>query len=187
MTLLAQCLLLAWLLAGLLPQRWRLLAIAPALLALIPLGNGISAAMALRGMWGDPSATTLQLVLLSLLGRTPASIAKDWKIPAGVAACAALFYPLALGLGDFDPYRFGFQPLGLVVVLASLAMLAWWRGQSLLLWLFAVDLIVFAAGWHESRNLWDVLIDPLLAIAMLVLALRNGLAAWKARQEEGAQ
>jgi hypothetical protein len=129
--------------------------------------------MALRALWGDPSVTTLQLLALSLAGR-PAPIGRT---PATVLAIFGIaFYVLALGLGDFDPYRLGYggwPAATLVSMLAAAALLAWRRGQPLWLWLLAVDLAVFAAGLPESSNLWDALFDPLLVAAALILALRG--------------
>jgi hypothetical protein len=173
----AQVLLVAWIvwqLAARAPSsQRRLFAAGGAALALVPLADGVSAAMALRALWGDPSATTLQLLALSLAGR-PARIG---RAPAAVLALFGIgFYVLALGLGDFDPYRLGYPgrpAVALVVVLAAAALLAWRRVQPLWLWLLAVDLAVFAAGLAESGNLWDALCDPLLVGAASVFALRG--------------
>lgn len=176
--LLAQVLIVIFLLDRLLPKRLHLVAVLCGLLILIPLPE-ISPAMVLRGFWGDPSITTLQLLVLSLISRRPAAFSQDWRGPALIALVAALFYPLALGWGDFDPYRLGYQPWRLVLVLTLPALYCWWRGQSIWLWLLAVDLLAWAAGLLESRNLWDTLLDPLLAVACLILALRN---AWRSHR-----
>jgi hypothetical protein len=179
----AQALLIAWIawivwhFATRAPSRQRrLFAAGAAALALIPIypwADGVSAAMALRALWGDPSVTTLQLLALSLAGR-PARIG---RAPAAALALFGIgFYVLALGLGDFDPYRLGYPgwpAVALVAVLAAGALLAWRRGQPLWLWLLTVDLAVFAAGLAESGNLWDALFDPLLVGAAAVLALRG--------------
>jgi hypothetical protein len=173
----AQVLLVAWIvwqLAARAPRRYRRLSAAgAAVLSFIPIADGVSAAMALRALWGDPSVTTLQLLALSLAGR-PAPIGRT---PATVLAIFGIaFYVLALGLGDFDPYRLGYggwPAATLVSMLAAAALLAWRRGQPLWLWLLAVDLAVFAAGLPESSNLWDALFDPLLVAAALILALRG--------------
>jgi hypothetical protein len=152
----------------------RLFAAGGAVLALIPIADGVSAAMALRALWGDPSVTTLQLLALSLAGR-PAQIGRAQA--AALAIFGLGFYVLALGLGDFDPYRLGYAgwpAATLVTVLAAAALFAWRRGQPLWLWLLAVDLTVFAAGLTESSNVWDMLFDPLLVAAALILAVRGG-------------
>jgi hypothetical protein len=173
MMILAQVLLLIWLFSRLLPRRLTWLAAVFGLAALIPWGHGLSLAAALRALWGDPSITTIQLLVLAVAGRTPAAFGRRWQGPAVIAVISLLFYPLALGAGDFDPYRLGFHPTVLLAVLAIPALLLWWRGQVLWLWLLAVDLLAFAAGVLESTNLWDYLTDPLLAIACAVLVVRN--------------
>lgn len=156
------------------------------LLALIPWSSGaisgVSPAMALRGLWGDPSITTLQLLFLALISRTPSAFTTGWRAPAAIAAIAALFYPLALGATDFDPYRLGYPSLLallLVLPLGIAAVTLWWRGQSLWLWLLAIDLLAWTIGLLESPNLWDTLLDPLLAVTCLVLAVRNGWRTYR--------
>ncbi|CAB1369234.1 hypothetical protein [Denitratisoma oestradiolicum] len=179
MPLLAQALLIAALAALPFRGRWKLLALLPAILSLAPLGEGVSLAMMLRGLWGDFSVTSLQLLVLCLAGRPPQAL--GWRGPALIAASAALFYPLALGLGDFDPYRLGYTAWPLLAVFGAFALAAWWRGQPIWLWLLTIDILAWAAGLLESPNLWDTLLDPLLAAAMLILALRNGWRTYKTR------
>ncbi|MDP2793157.1 MAG: hypothetical protein Q8O25_03595 [Sulfurisoma sp.] len=169
----AQALLVAWIvwkITARAPSRQRrLFYVAAAALSLIPLADGVSAAMALRALWGDPSITTVQLLVLSLTGR-PAQIG---RAPAAALALFGIgFYILALGLGDFDPYRLGYAAWPLVTILGAAALLAWRRGQPLYLWLLAVDLAAYAVGLHESNNLWDILFDPLLVAAALLAAFR---------------
>ncbi len=169
----AQALLVAWVVwkfaAAAPSHQRRLFAAGIAALSLIPLADGVSAAMALRALWGDPSVTTLQLVALSLANR-PAQFSRGQAI--ALALFGSVFYVLALGLGDFDPYRIGYTAGPLLAILAGVAVSAWWRGQPLYLWLLAVDLAAFAAGVFESTNLWDALFDPLLLIAAMVVAIR---------------
>lgn len=179
MPLLAQALLIAALAALPFRGRWKLLVLLPAVLTLAPLGEGVSLAMMLRGLWGDFSVTSLQLLLLCLIGRPAQDL--GWRGPALIAAVATLFYPLALGLSDFDPYRLGYAAWPLLAIFGAAALVAWWRGQALWLWLLSIDLLAWAAGLLESPNLWDTLLDPLLAAAMLILALRNGWRTYKIR------
>lgn len=172
----AQALIAAWLI-NLLSQRLPLCIRAVVimggtgfvLLPMLTTDGGLSAAMALRALWGDPSITTLQLLALSLLGR-PASIGR--RPAAALAIFGIAFYVLALGLGDTDPYRIGYSAAPLVIVLAGAAASNWWRGQPLYLWLLTIDLVAFGFGLTESRNLWDALFDPLLVAAAAVIALR---------------
>lgn len=147
-----------------------------ALLAFLPI-HGVSLAMAARGLWGDPSATSLQLLLLALFHRTPVSIRYGWRLPAFIAALSFVLYLSALGPWDIDLYRVGYRPACLVAAFGALALFAWWRGYAAFLWLFAIDVLCWRAGLLESVNLWDALVDPLLMSAMLALAVRNGYRA----------
>ena len=173
-----QTLLVAWVMRLLLPKRWSWLALVLAPLALLPIFHGIAATTALRALWGDPSMTTLQLVVLTLVGRPPAAF-NDWRAPAIIALAGAIFYPLALGFGNLDPYRFGFQPVYLVVLTMLPALLLWWRQQPLWLWLLTIDLAAFVLHVLESSNFWDYLLDPLLAFGCLLLAIRNLISGAK--------
>ena len=177
----AQVLIVAWLLV-LIGVRSRIAAVLLALLALVPVHGSVSPAMALRGLWGDPSVTTLQLLLLALAGRTPPALHSGWRAPAFVAVVAAALYASALGPWNLDLYRFGYQPAALVAAFGALALIAWWQGQPLYLWLLAIDLIAWRAGCLESTNFWDALLDPLLMFAMLALILRNGYRASQNRK-----
>lgn len=170
----AQALIAAWLinlLARRLPPCIRAVVLmGGAGFVLLPMDNGVSAAMALRALWGDPSVTTMQLLALSLAGR-PVAIGR--APAAALAIFGVAFYVLALGLGDFDPYGIGYAAVPLVIVLAGAAFSAWWRGQPLYLWLLAVDIAAFGFGVLESNNVWDYLFDPLLIAAAVVVAIRR--------------
>jgi hypothetical protein len=174
--LVAQVLIVAWLLR-LVGVRSRVVATLVSLLVLVPVHAGVPPAMALRGLWGDPSITAVQLLVLALVGKAPKAFREGWRAPAVIAVSAAALYASALGPWNLDFYRFGYQPAALVTVLGAIALIAWWRGQPLYLYLLAIDLAAWRAGVLESTNLWDALLDPLLMCAMLALALRNGRRA----------
>lgn len=193
MMIAAQSLIVAWLVLQLAPRRGHgnsppplapmatLASLAAALLVQVPFMDGVSAAMALRGLIGDPSITTVQLLVLSLAGRTPAALSRGWVAPAALVLLGLLLYPAALGALDWDIYRAGYQPALLLALLALPALAAWSRGQSLALWLLGIDLLAFAAGLPESTNLWDSLIDPLLFLAALVLLIRYAVRNFRSR------
>ena len=97
----------------------------------------------------------------------------------GAALTGLLLYPMALGLGPFDPYSLGFSGLGfsapwLPLLLAAAATAAWWRGLRAT----AVVLLAVFWGWllgvGESQNLWNYLLDAwlwLFALAWLPYSL----------------
>ncbi|HXK08647.1 MAG TPA: hypothetical protein VMT70_03275 [Vicinamibacteria bacterium] len=135
--------------------------------ALVPLG-GLPAAAYARGAVGDLSVTTMLLLLHSLLRPVLGweSVGKASRITLQVLAATGglLLYPSALAPGPTDPYRIGF---GNPWFLAALLLLA--TGALVLRLHFvassiALAVLVWALGGYESRNLWDYLLDPLLAV-----------------------
>ena len=155
-----------------------------ALFALLPLGPlrqraalGATAlalvagiAPSMHGVFGTPSLTLLQLAILAHAGRPSPFNA---RIACGLLGFSAIFYPLALGLGAFDPYAPGYQPLALLAVLAALGLGLWWRRQYAWLAILAIDLVGYAGGLFA--NLWDALLDPLLVLLALAVAGTHGV------------
>lgn len=175
---------LAWaFLAGccvaLLPRCRRLpVALAAAGLALAPLFAGESVAVALHGAFSAPSFTLVQWAAWRLV----APGHPGWLTPraAGFLLVVGLvFYPLALGLGPFDPYGLGYQALPLLAGLLPLAGWLAWRRQGAWLVILGLDLFAYAGGLFA--NLWDALFDPLLvllaAASFALSRLRPGRSA----------
>jgi hypothetical protein len=143
-------------------------------LMLIPFGAMPPAAY-LRGMTGDLSITTLLLLGCAML-RPCMGCAADRQrlVLLGVIALAALaFYPMALGAGEYDPYRLGYGSVQFVAVLLLLALAAWSRGYAMIALCIALATLGWASGWYESGNLWDYLIDPFVAIYALAAIMNN--------------
>jgi hypothetical protein len=153
---------------------------AVAVFALVPLG-GMPLAGYLRGAVGDLSLTSLLLLGLYLArfmagGATAAFPTGGRQALLALLAAAALgFYPMALGWGGFDPYRLGY---GSYALLASLLALALWGAlQRRPVVAAAITLAVagWSAGWYESANLWDYLMDPLVSAYALGALARRGV------------
>lgn len=146
---------------GLLRQKAALVATAVALLA------GIAPAM--HAFFGPPSTTLLCLALLQLR-RAPLT---PLNPPAALTllAFAALFYPAALGWGNFDPYALGYQPWTVLAALLPLGMALWLRGHYLWLLILSAAPAAWAAGLFS--NLWDALFDPLLVGVAALSVLRE--------------
>ena len=128
-----------------------------------PLGFSLELPLAayVRGMVGDLSiVTTLLLWSAVLLSTKPAPT----SFKAFIVIVAIIFYPLALGFGMTDPYAWGYASLPFLIAVLLVALICglanWGRG----VWIIAIAIIAWAAHWHESANLWDYLLDPLLAI-----------------------
>ncbi len=148
-------------------------------LALVPLGGGLPLAGYLRGATGDLSITSLLLLTLYLLrykgtSRLPpqASGGRD-ALPALVVLTAVVLYPMGLGWGSFDPYRLGYGSYGMLAVLLLLALAAVLRGAALVAIALALAVLAWSAGWYASPNLWDYLLDPMVAVYALVALARR--------------
>jgi len=131
-------------------------------IAVVPLG-GLPIAGYVRGVTGDLSMTTLVLLSVGFAGGLER---KERLAVSRLVVMAAVFlYPMALGLGPFDPYRLGFSPRGLLVVLFGVAVFAWLRELYVLLLCVGSGVLAHALGLFESQNLWDYLVDPWVCIA----------------------
>ena len=147
-------------------------------LMLIPFG-GMPLAAYVRGVTGDLSITTMVLLWCALLRPWcggVAVVARHRLVLLVLIAFAALaLYPMALGVGAYDPYRLGYGTPQFVVVLLLLALVAWFRKSALLALCIALATLAWAFGWYESGNLWDYLIDPFVAVYALATVMLCGV------------
>jgi hypothetical protein len=147
-------------------QRAALLAAAIVLVS-IPLW-GLSLSGVVRGISGDLSIATLALLALALArtlsGCALIEEANRQLMLRAIAIAAALFYPLALGFSAFDPYRMGYGNLWFMAGLLLLAVWSVLRYSTFFALCIALAVAAWSAGWYESPNLWDYLLDPWLAI-----------------------
>ncbi|MDR0715986.1 MAG: hypothetical protein LBF50_01045 [Azoarcus sp.] len=95
-------------------------------------------------------------------------------LPRLIIVVALLFYPAALGLGPLDPYAWGYsEALPLPLAVGALALAAWLGGWRM----SALTLTAALAAWRahvlDSSNLWDYLLDPVLAAMLLVSGIRH--------------
>lgn len=138
-----------------------------------PLGMSLELPLSayVRGVTGELSIVTMLLLWSSILPaakKTP----MGFKVP--VALIAIMFYPLALGLGMFDPYVWGYGSIGLLIATILFAIVCGLAGWTKGVWILSFAIIAWAAHWHESTNLWDYLLDPFLVIWAL-LAIPNAI------------
>lgn len=134
--------------------------------ALLPI-TGLSLAAYLRGGIGDVSITTL-LLLCSVLVKPWLSYAtldnKNRLALFRLIALAALaLYPMALGIGAYDPYRLGYSNALFVTAVLLIALAAWYWKIYWVALCIACATLAWVVGWYESNNLWDYLLDPFVA------------------------
>lgn len=79
-----------------------------------------------------------------------------------------VLYPATLGLTYFDPYRWGFNPRPMIVLVAVAALVMLWLRNALAVWMLALGTLAFALRLKASENYWDYLVDPLLTVYCLI-------------------
>ena len=122
-----------------------------------------------RGVTGDLSVV-LTLLLWSAVMLPSHPIPMGFRV--ALICIALMFYPLALGLGMFDPYVWGYGSLGFLIGVVLFALLCGLFGWTKGVWIFAIAIIAWAGHLHESTNLWDYLLDPLLALWAIITCIR---------------
>ncbi len=146
-------------------------------LVLIPFG-ALSVASCVRGLLGDLSITTLILLVGSVSAKLPGRWRGDQSARLAlltlISAAALALYPMALGVGMFDPYRLGYGSPWFVGVLFVIALAAWFTRLELISICIATATLAWTLRWYESTNLWDYLIDPLVSFYALGCLLRRG-------------
>lgn len=154
-------------LLGLRGPKLAVLAGTSAIVALLPIG-ALPVAGLLRGVVGDLSLTTLVLALRGLArdirGGDPADRRTTLTLQALVAVAGVVLYPLALGLGAWDPYRLGYGDPFFLAALLVVALTALVLDNPLVTFCTALGVLAWGLGVYESRNLWDCLIDPLVFV-----------------------
>ena len=94
---------------------------------------------------------------------------KDALLTCWVFSVSAgmILYPMALGLGRFDPYQAGWDFSWLFVVVCGVTILLLFMKNR-----FAVVLIAAILAHNlrllESTNLWDYLIDPFMVLVSCI-------------------
>jgi len=149
-----------------------------ALVVLTPMGI-LPLAAYLRGWIGDLSITSLALLILSLSTRLPGRNIFDSRrnslLFILIVLSGLFLYPMALGLGYWDPYRLGLGNAWFLGGLFVLALSACFYELSLIALIIALAVLAWSTEWYESRNLWDYLLDPMLFIYAITQLLRSGI------------
>ncbi len=78
-----------------------------------------------------------------------------------------LLYPMALGLGRFDPYGLGFGSGRLLVPLLLITLLLL-HGRNGFGAVMVASVLAYNLRLLESSNLWDYLLDPLLVVSAAI-------------------
>lgn len=146
--------------------------------------NELPLAAYVRSFTDDLAISTL--VLLAWVSLCRLGVVQPLKHPQKVqvlllfGALSLALYPATMGLTYFDPYRWGFNPRPMIVLVGMAALLMLWLRNTLAVWMLAAGTLAFALRLKASENYWDYLIDPLLTGYCLVAGLwMLALAAWR--------
>lgn len=167
--LLVSVLLTIWFGRFIINDRKRLMVVGALLLSglFIPV-YGLSFAQWLRSVVGDPSVLGMvvyaNILAHRLFKNSLLEISARTNLLLGVALVGIVFYPLALGVSAYDPYRMGYAPELMSVVLCFVSIFVWLKSNKGLAIILLLPLLAFNLHLLESTNLWDYLLDPILVI-----------------------
>lgn len=142
--------------------------------SVIPI-NELPVAAYVRSFTDDLAISTL--VLLGWVALSRLGVAQPLARPHQVqmlllfGLLSLVLYPATLGLTYFDPYRLGFNPRPMIVLVAVAALLMLWLRNALAVWMLVIGTLAFALRLKASENYWDYLVDPLLAGYCVVAGL----------------
>jgi hypothetical protein len=147
----------------------------PVMALLAGSADGITLAAHVRGLWGDPSITSLVILFLFTLQPSwlpPVPRAGSCLVLVALVAVplyAPLFIPIPTVQGGF--YALGFEPTRLLGLIGMAATGLWIARKLDPRWttIVALALFAYAGRLMESDNLFDYLVDPGLMLAMAFL------------------
>ncbi|MDL2176851.1 hypothetical protein [Stutzerimonas sp. FeSN7] len=153
--------------------------------------DGLSLAAYMRSFTDDVAITSLvalafvTAVRMGLAARLQHTTCLQVLIV--MAALALFLYPATMGLTYFDPYRLGYNPRPLIVVVGvvTLALLVMrnWLGACML----GLATLAFSLGLKPSPNYWDYLLDPFIALycwGALIGYVAKKIVRWPSAQRE---
>lgn len=151
-----------------------------ALVSFIPL-NQLPLAAYVRSFTDDLAISTLVLlgwVSLRRLGvMAPVPGKHRVQVLLLFIGLTLSLYPATLGLTYLDPYRWGYNPRPMIVLMGLAALLLLWQRNLLGVLMLAAGTLAFALRLKPSENYWDYLMDPLLA-GYCLIASTGGLLLW---------
>lgn len=136
-----------------------------AALSFIPI-NELPLAAYVRSFTDDLAISTL--VLLAWVGACRLGVVQGLERHQRIrlllvfSVLGLMLYPATLGLTYFDPYRWGFNPRPMIVLVGLLALWMLVLRNWLAVLMLTAGTLAFALRLKASENYWDYLLDPLL-------------------------
>ena len=143
----------------------------------------------MRGMVGDLSITTLVLLVYGFMRQAGVLLLLNAGLRRGglllLVLVAAVLYPLALGTAPYDTYRWGYGEPWFLAMLLGFALAAIALRLPLVACSISLAVLAWSVGWYESNNLWDYLIDPMLAIYAVFGLISAIFSRWRSAHNNG--
>jgi hypothetical protein len=136
------------------------------LLVILPIG-GLPVGRWLVSLYTNPSIPITALLFswiiknsfkIKLLDTSAIQTCRIFSLVAGAA-----LYPMALGVGTFDPYSAGWHFSWLFVILFLMTLVLIFLNNRFS-WVLLATILACNLHLLESGNLWDYLVDPVLVI-----------------------
>jgi hypothetical protein len=136
---------------------------------LVPI-QGLVVARWVAGLNTNFSVPLTALMAASVCERVcarPLLSEREWATAWLFGAVGGLaLYPMALGLGGFDPYEWGWPVSPLFIAVGAItAWLVWQQNRFGMVLLLAA--VAFQLGLLESANYWDYLLDPIYSLVSI--------------------
>lgn len=160
---------------------WALLAVAGAIavvVLLVPVQGLVMArwVAGLNANFSIPLTVILAVIVWERVFEPSLLAEREWTTAWSFGAIGGLaLYPMALGLGSFDPYEWGWPFSPLFVVIGALTVLLIWK-QNRFGFLLVLAAVAFQLRLLESTNYWDYLLDPVFCVVSLVVIGRRSIA-----------
>lgn len=170
------------------PWRWILL---PVLIAvsLVPIG-GLSLGDYTSSYTGELAIPTLIWLFWCCLLRLEVLPAEAAHMRTGMTIVFALMgtalFPATLGITGLDPYRWGYSPQIMLLVMLAVSLWLCWHRNYLSVVMLAAATLAYSLDLKNSDNYWDYLIDPVMwlySCLYLAARLRTGSKRRNARAE----
>ncbi|QHF04260.1 hypothetical protein N015_18335 [Pseudomonas asturiensis] len=142
--------------------------------------NDLTLAAYARSLTDDLAISSLVvlgwLTLRQLGVIKPMAAAHRLVVLSVFAVMALTLYPATLGLTYFDPYRWGYNPRTMIIIVAVITLGLVCLRSVLGVVMLSAATLAFTFRIKPSENYWDYLIDPLLALyccaALVCLGVR---------------
>ena len=169
------------------PVRLTVSLVAAALVLLIPV-KGWTLLQWIAVLEPEPSVTVTAMLFAGLVSRAggPKLLRScDWNSAWALGAIGALLlFPPTIGLSSVDIYSWGWCK-GFVIAVGLLTLGLLLKGNRFGV-LLLIDLLVLLLRPGESKNAWDVLVDPLYGIAAVLVVLSRIIAFFRRARKKGA-